>query len=163
MFLRHFLRVWLQSLKKVLKWPIKNFSLKKLKKVSKTQNFTLISNPLKNVLKNLLKKLLAKMWRKHALFPLLLMFVKLALLITFLCAFFKNFFNGFEISMKFCVHQRVCLKDLKRYRCEHVWEETHAFWCRLQWLPPPSPHCHSWYWRSRFLTSGPQVKPAYPI
>ncbi len=35
-------------------------------------------------------------------FPLLLMFVKLVLLITFL-VHFLNFFNGFEISMKFCV------------------------------------------------------------
>ncbi len=49
------------------------------------------------------KKLLAKTWRKNALFSLLLMFVKLVLLITFLCAFFHNFFNGFEISVKFCI------------------------------------------------------------
>jgi hypothetical protein len=35
-------------------------------------------------------------------FSLLLMFVKLVLLITFL-VHFKNFFNGFEISVKFCV------------------------------------------------------------
>jgi hypothetical protein len=49
------------------------------------------------------KKLLAKTWRKNALFSLLLMFVKLVLLITFFCAFFHNFFNGFEISVKFCV------------------------------------------------------------
>jgi hypothetical protein len=31
------------------------------------------------------------------------MSVKLVLLVTFLCAFFYNFFNGFEISVKFCV------------------------------------------------------------
>ncbi len=31
------------------------------------------------------------------------MFVKLVLLITFFDAFFHNFFNGFEISVKFCV------------------------------------------------------------
>ncbi len=95
--LSHFLRVWLQSLKKILKWPnffkiiikdIKNADLKSIKKVFK--KFTK-------------KKVLAKMWRKYALFPLLLMFVKIVLLITFLCAFFKNFFNRFVISMKFCV------------------------------------------------------------
>ncbi len=55
-FLSRFLRVWLQSLKKVLIWPQKNFFLKKLKKVSKTQNFTLISNLLKKLWKNALKK-----------------------------------------------------------------------------------------------------------
>jgi hypothetical protein len=31
------------------------------------------------------------------------MFVKLVLLITFFGAFFNNFCNGFEISVKFCV------------------------------------------------------------
>jgi hypothetical protein len=49
------------------------------------------------------KKLLTKTWRKNALFSLLLMFVKLVLLITFFGAFFHNLFNGFEISVKFCV------------------------------------------------------------
>ncbi len=43
------------------------------------------------------------MWRKYALFSLLLMSVKLVLLITFFCAFFYNFFNGFEISTRFWV------------------------------------------------------------
>ncbi len=42
------------------------------------------------------------MWRKYSLFPLLLMFVKLVSLITFLWIFVK-IFNRFEISMKFCV------------------------------------------------------------
>ncbi len=55
-FLSRFLRVWLQSLKKVLIWPKKKLFLKKSKKVSKTQNFTLISNPLKKLLKNAPKK-----------------------------------------------------------------------------------------------------------
>ncbi len=40
-FLSRFLRIWLQSLKKVLIWP---------------KNFTLISNPLKKLLKNAPKK-----------------------------------------------------------------------------------------------------------
>ncbi len=43
-FLSRFLRVWLQSLKKVLIWP-KNF-----------KNFMLISNPLKKLWKNAPKK-----------------------------------------------------------------------------------------------------------
>ncbi len=55
-FLSRFLRVWLQSSKKVLIWPKKIFFLKKSKKVSKTQNFTLISNPLKRLWKNAPKK-----------------------------------------------------------------------------------------------------------
>ena len=38
-FLSRFLRVWLQSLKKVLIWPLKNFFGKKLKKVSKNAEF----------------------------------------------------------------------------------------------------------------------------
>ncbi len=35
-------------------------------------------------------------------------FVKIGWLLTFLLRIFENFFNGFEISMKFC-HQRVCV------------------------------------------------------
>jgi hypothetical protein len=49
------------------------------------------------------KKLLAQTWQKYVLFPLLLMFIKLVLLIAFFGAFLKNFFNRFEISMKFCI------------------------------------------------------------
>ncbi len=49
------------------------------------------------------KKVSIKNKTKYALSPLLLMFVKLVLLITFFGAFFKNFLNGIEISMKFCV------------------------------------------------------------
>jgi hypothetical protein len=53
-FLSRFLRVRLQSLKKVLIWP------KKSKKVSKMQNFTLISNPLKKLLTTAPKKVIGK-------------------------------------------------------------------------------------------------------
>ncbi len=90
-----------QSLKKVLIWP-KNFFFFffKPKKGQKTQNFTLISKPLKKFWKMHQKKLLAKTWWKNALFSLLLMSVKLVLLITFFGAFYNNFFNGFEISVK---------------------------------------------------------------
>ncbi len=55
-FLSRFLRVWLQSLKKVLIWPKIFFIYKNQKRCQKTQNFTLISNPLKKLLKNAPKK-----------------------------------------------------------------------------------------------------------
>ncbi len=69
--------------------------------VSKNAEFHTDFESVENVLKKCTKKkLLAKTWRKYALFSLLLMFVKLDLLITFLGALF---YNGFDISVKFCV------------------------------------------------------------
>jgi hypothetical protein len=50
-----------------------------------------------------LKKVISKNVTEICTFPLLLMFVKLVLLLIVLCAFLKNFLNGFEFSMKFCV------------------------------------------------------------
>jgi hypothetical protein len=44
------------------------------------------------------------------------MFVKLVLLITF-GAFFKNFFNGFEISMKFCVFECISTDQPDKDQC----------------------------------------------
>ncbi len=67
----------------------------------KNTEFHADSGSVEKNLKNTPKK--AEMWRKYALFTLLLMFVKLVLLITFVCAFFNNFLNGSKISMKFCV------------------------------------------------------------
>ncbi len=56
-FLSNFLRVWLQSLKKVQIRPKKIFCFEKIKKMcKKTQNFMLILNPLKRLLKNAHKK-----------------------------------------------------------------------------------------------------------
>ncbi len=49
------------------------------------------------------KKVISKNVTEICTFSLLLMFVNLVLLITFFGAFFQNFFNGFEISVKFCV------------------------------------------------------------
>jgi hypothetical protein len=49
------------------------------------------------------KKVISKNVTEKCTFSLLLMFVKLVLLITFFSAFFHNLFNGFEISVKFCV------------------------------------------------------------
>ncbi len=63
-------------------------------------NFKSIEKVVKNVPKNLLKQkcdgncTFTTFTNIHQTF---------ALLIIFLCAFFKNFFNGFEISMKFCI------------------------------------------------------------
>ncbi len=59
-FLSRFLRVWLQSLKKVLIWPKKNFFVKNQKRCQKTQNSTLILNPLKKLWKNAQKKDISK-------------------------------------------------------------------------------------------------------
>ncbi len=59
-FLSRFLRVWLWSLKKVLIWPKKIFLWKNQERCQKTQNFTLISNPLKKLWKNAPKKAISK-------------------------------------------------------------------------------------------------------
>ncbi len=54
-FLSRFLRVWLQSLKKVPIWP-NNFFLKKSKKVSKNAEFHADFESVKKVVKNAPKK-----------------------------------------------------------------------------------------------------------
>jgi hypothetical protein len=46
------------------------------------------------------KKVISKNVTEKNIVSLLLMFVKLVLLITFVCAFLNNFFNGFKISAK---------------------------------------------------------------
>ena len=92
--LSRFLRIWLQSLKNILKWPLKNFFWKKSKKVSKNAEFHADFESVEKVLKKCTKKkLLAKTWRKNALFSLLLMFVKLVLLITFFWCIFSQLFQ----------------------------------------------------------------------
>ena len=99
-----FLRICNQSSKKVLIWPIKNFFWKNRKRCQKTQNFTLISNPLKNLLKNVPKKSYKQnKFDEHELVIKVHISVKF-FLITFFCAFFQNFFNGFQISVKFCIY-----------------------------------------------------------
>ncbi len=55
-FLSRFLRVWLQSLKKVLIWPKTNFFLKKSKKVSKNAEFYADFESVEKVIKNAPKK-----------------------------------------------------------------------------------------------------------
>jgi hypothetical protein len=56
---RAFFCVWLQSLKKVLVWPLIFFFFYQ-NRCQKTQNFTLILNPLKKLLKNAPKKVKSK-------------------------------------------------------------------------------------------------------
>ncbi len=89
-FLSRFLRIWLQSLPKVLIWSKKKFLWKNC---HKTQNFTLISNPLKKVWKNEPKKVISKNVTEICIFSLLLMFVKLVLLVTFFCCIFLQLFQ----------------------------------------------------------------------
>ncbi len=55
-FLSRFLRVWLQSLKKVLIWPKKNFFFFKSKKVSKNAEFHADFESVEKVVKKCTKK-----------------------------------------------------------------------------------------------------------
>ncbi len=85
-FFEPFLRVWLQSLKKVLIWPIFFFFL--IKKGVKKRRIS--KQNAKQVLRTRVK---VKKVHISVTF----------LLITFFGAFFQTFFNGFDISVKFCV------------------------------------------------------------
>ncbi len=83
----HFNNIYLLyiSLKKVLIWPKKKIlGLKMSKNAEFHADFKSVGKVLKKFTN---KKLAAKMWRKYTLFPLLLRFVKLVLLITFFGAF----------------------------------------------------------------------------
>ena len=96
-FLSCFLRFCNQSVQKVLIKAKKNFYYK-------TAKFYAAFKSLKKVLKKCTqKKLLAKTWRKNALFHFYSCSSNLFCLKHFFGAFFYNFFNGFEISVKFCV------------------------------------------------------------
>ncbi len=78
----------------------------------------------------------AETWRKYALFTLLLMFVKLVLLITFLYAFFNNFLNGSKISVKFCVFWCLFWLFQNKNFYGHIstfwklWSQTHKKWLK---------------------------------
>jgi hypothetical protein len=52
-------------------------------------------------------KVIGKNVREICPFSLLLMFIKLVLLITVFGAFLNIFFDGFEISVKFCVFRHL--------------------------------------------------------
>ncbi len=100
-FLSRFLRVWLQVWKKY-KYDLKIFFAENKKGIKTRRISRWFQICWKRFYKMYKKKLLAKTWRKYALFPLLLMFLKTCFACNFF-AFFKNFFNRFKISMKFCV------------------------------------------------------------
>ncbi len=72
--------------------------------IKKTQNFTLISNPLKKVWKNALKKVISKNVTEICTFFTFTHVRQTCFAYNFCFgAFFLTFFNGFEISVKFCV------------------------------------------------------------
>jgi hypothetical protein len=68
----------------------------------KNAEFHAIWNPLKSFEKMHTKKLLANMTEICTFFTFTHV-RQTCFAYNFLCAFFKNFFNRFEISMKFCV------------------------------------------------------------
>ncbi len=96
-FLSRFLRVWLQSLKKVLIWP-KKFFFQKIKKGVKKRR---ISRWFRIRWKSC-EKMHQQVWRTWVKVNKVHFSVTL-LLIIFFGTFFQNFSNGFEISVKFCV------------------------------------------------------------
>jgi hypothetical protein len=61
-----------------------------------------------------------KVISKNVTEKLLLMFVKLILRITFFGAFFHNFFNGFEISVKFRVFDTYFDFFKKKFLLGHI-------------------------------------------
>jgi hypothetical protein len=90
-FLSHFLRVWLQSLKKVPIWPLKKKCWKNQKRCQKTQNFTLISYPLKKLLKNAPKKFISKTSLTNISKSEKSAYFRHVFANNFFCAFFKPF------------------------------------------------------------------------
>ncbi len=81
---------------------LKNKFLKKSKRYQKTQNFTLISNPLEKCEKIYPKKVISKNVTEICTFPTFTHVFQLCFAYNFFWCIFKNLFNGFEISMKFC-------------------------------------------------------------
>ncbi len=102
-FLSRFLRIWLQSLKKYYYDLKKIFLQKNKKRCQKTQNFTLISNPLKKLLKNAPKKVTGKTSLTNMSKNEKSAFFRHVFANNICWCIFLNFFNGFEISVKFCV------------------------------------------------------------
>ncbi len=96
-FLSGFLRVWLQSSKKVLIWPKKKKFLKNSKKVSKDAKFHADSKSVEKVGKQCTqKKLQAKqIWRTWAKVK------KVHISVTFLLiTFLVHFFSSFSTNLK---------------------------------------------------------------
>ncbi len=103
-FLSRSLRVWLQSLKKVVIWPL-NFFFFKSKKVSKNA-------PQKSYKQNEIDEHEQKWKKVH--------FSVTFLLITFFGTFFQKFFNVFEISVKFCFFWHLFLFFWKKIFVGHI-------------------------------------------
>ncbi len=77
------------------------------------------------------KKLLAKMWRKYALFSTFTHVRQTCFAHNFFVgAFFNNFFNGFEISVTFCVFWQLFGFFQKKFFLGHIstfiklWSQT---------------------------------------
>ena len=99
-----FLRICSQSSKKVLIWPKKKFFLTKSKKVSKNAEFHADFESVKKGFKKLYqKKVISKNVTEKCTFFTFTHVRQTCFAYNFFCAFFHNFFNGFEISVKFCV------------------------------------------------------------
>ncbi len=91
-----FLHVWLQSLKKNL-YDLKKIIFEQIQKVSKMQNFTLISNPLKIFFKNVPKKSYWQKWDENLHF---FHFYSRSSNLFCLILFFVNFLKTFSTDLK---------------------------------------------------------------
>ncbi len=115
---------------KVLIWPLKFFFWQNRKRCQKTQNFTLISNPLKKCWKNVQKKLLVKNVMEKCTFFTFTHVRQTCFAYNFFCAFFHNFFNRVEISVKFCVFWHLFEFFQKKFFLGHIstffklWRQT---------------------------------------
>ncbi len=94
---------------------IKKFYYKIQYGYQKTQNFTLISNPLKKFWKNVQTKVVSKNVTEICPFSLLLMFVKLVLLITFWGHFFTTFSTDSKSAWNSAIFD--IFVDLKKINC----------------------------------------------
>ncbi len=101
-FSSRFLHIWLQNLK-VLILPKKIFFWKKQKRCPKTQNFTLISNRWKSSWKIYQKKVISKTSLINMSKSEESAFFRHIFANNFFGAFLKKIFNGFKISVKFCI------------------------------------------------------------
>ena len=104
-------KVW-----KKYKYDLKNFFFFfNQKRCQKTQNFTLILNPLKKLLKKAPKKVRSKTSLTNMSIS-----EKSAYFRHVFGAFFQTFFNGFEISVKFCVFwDPKWIFDKKKFFCSY--------------------------------------------
>jgi hypothetical protein len=69
----------------------------------KNRILTLVSNPVKKLQKSYCKKLLTINVYEHCCFHLLVLWAKVLSRLTFFSNLYFNFFNRFEIGVKFCV------------------------------------------------------------